>query len=170
MSALTPLGIVHTAISLAAVAAGVVALARHGQIAWGGRSGRVYVIGTLLTCLTGFGIFQHGGFGKPHALGVVTLLVLGFACWAERRQWAGSVARLAAPVAYSTTLFLHMIPAVTETFTRLPAAAPVFSNPEDPALQRVIGIVFVVFAIGLVLQVRQLRRKRTALPRAATAT
>jgi len=24
-------------------------------------------------------IFQHGGFGKPHALGIVTLILLGMA-------------------------------------------------------------------------------------------
>ena len=34
---------------------------------------------TVLTCLTAFGIFQHGGFGKPHALGIVTLILLGMA-------------------------------------------------------------------------------------------
>ena len=32
--------------------------------------------GTVITCLTGFGIFRHGGFGNPHVLGVVTLIVL----------------------------------------------------------------------------------------------
>ena len=69
---LTPLGIVHTAISLVAVAAGLVSLFRYREISPATRAGRAYVIATVLTCLTGFGIFQHGGFGKPHVLGVVT--------------------------------------------------------------------------------------------------
>lgn len=164
MTALTPLGMVHTAISLVAVVAGFMALARHRQIAWSAqRTGRVYVIATLLTGLTGFGIFQHGGFGKPHALGIVTLGVLGFAFWAESRAWASQAARLVAPVAYSTTLFLHMIPGVTETFTRLPAAAPVFASPDDPALQKVIGLVLLVFLAGVALQVRHLRRSGTVM-------
>jgi len=36
-------------------------------------------IATAITSPTGFGIFQHGGFGKPHVLGIVTLLVLAIA-------------------------------------------------------------------------------------------
>ncbi len=34
---------------------------------------------TILTCVTGFGIFQHGGFGKAHMLGIITLVVLAIA-------------------------------------------------------------------------------------------
>ena len=37
--------------------------------------GRIYVIAMVLTCATGFFIFHHGGFGKPHVLGIVTLAV-----------------------------------------------------------------------------------------------
>ena len=70
MFGLTSLGTVHTAISLIAVATGFVALLRDRGIAWQNALGKTYVITTVLTCLTGFGIFQHGGFGKPHALGV----------------------------------------------------------------------------------------------------
>ena len=36
-------------------------------------------IATAITSPTGFGIFQHGGFGEPHVLGIVTLLVLAIA-------------------------------------------------------------------------------------------
>ena len=77
---LTPLGIAHTVISLVAVVAGLIALVRYKEIALSTRTGRVYVVATVLTCLTGFGIFQHGGFGVPHVLGIVTLVVLGTAC------------------------------------------------------------------------------------------
>jgi uncharacterized membrane protein len=70
---------VHTVISLVAVAAGVVALVRYGEINSRITSGRIYLIMTVLTCLTGFFIFQHGGFGKPHALGILTLLVMAIA-------------------------------------------------------------------------------------------
>lgn len=68
---LTPLGIVHTVISLVAVGAGLIALIRDKEIRLATRTGQVYVITTVLTCLTGFGIFRHGGFGPPHMLGIV---------------------------------------------------------------------------------------------------
>ena len=75
MIGLTPLGAVHTAISLVALLAGVIALVRFGQIPAAQGIGKTYIWATVLTCLTGFGIFQHGGFGKAHVLGIVTLLV-----------------------------------------------------------------------------------------------
>jgi uncharacterized membrane protein len=166
MLGLTPLGAIHTAISLVALASGVLALVRHLEISPATWLGRVYVWTTVLTCLTGFGIFQHGGFGKPHALGVVTLLVLALAGLATRRRVFGNVSPYVATVGYSATLFFHMIPGLTETFTRLPLGAPLFSGPEDPALQKAVGACFVLFVAGTTLQVRRLfgLRSQTSMP------
>src|SRR2546422_1696272 len=83
MFGLTPLGTFHTAISLIAVVAGFVALARDKEISTRSAAGSLFFWGTVITCLTGFGIFQHGGFGKPHVLGIVTLIVLGVAVGAR---------------------------------------------------------------------------------------
>src|SRR5207247_1322979 len=84
MFGLTPLGTFHTAISLIAVVAGFIALARDREISTRSAAGAVFFWGTVITCVTGFGIFQHGGFGKPHVLGIVTLIVLGVGVAAER--------------------------------------------------------------------------------------
>jgi hypothetical protein len=65
----------------------------------------------------------------PHALGIVTLLVLGVAAIAPR--WLGRAGRYVETLAYSLTFFFHFIPGTTETFTRLPAGAPLFSGPND---------------------------------------
>lgn len=157
MFGLTTLGIVHTAISLVAVAAGLVAFIRFKQIPPGHTLGKVYIWTTVLTCLTGFGIFQHGGFGKPHVLGILTLAVLALAAVAGRTRLFGRASKYVETVSYSLTFFFHMIPGVTETFTRLPANEPVFSSPEDPALQKLVGAVFVAFLVGAILQVRRLR-------------
>ena len=154
---LTTLGAVHTAISLVAVAAGLVAFIRFKEISPGHTLGKLYIWTTVLTCLTGFGIFQHGGFGKPHVLGIVTLAVLALAAVAGRTALLGRASKYVETVSYSLTFFFHMIPGATETFTRLPAGAPLFSSPEDPALQKVVGVLFVVFLIGATLQVRRLR-------------
>ena len=167
MSALTPLGIVHTAISIVAVGAGVIALLRERQISPANRVGQVYLWATVLTCLTGFGIFQHGGFGKPHALGVLTLLLLALAWALPRLGKVGAPrARLAAAL-WSTTFFLHMIPGVTETFTRLPPDAPLFADADDPALARVIGVLALVAVVLIVLQWRRGASARLAAVGAA---
>ena len=155
---LTSLGIVHTVISLVAVAAGLIALIRDREISTRDWNGKIYVITTVLTCLTGFGIFQHGGFGKPHVLGIITLLVLGIAAVAEKSRFFGRHSRYVAAVSYSATFFFHMIPALTETTTRLPAGAPLVSDRDGPELQTAAGVLFLLLIVGAALQVRMLRK------------
>lgn len=167
MFGLTTLGAIHTAISLVAVVSGAIALIRWREIRAASTLGRVYLITTVLTCLTGFGIFQHGGFGKPHVLGVVTLIVLAIG-WVAGRGVFGRASRYVETACYSTSFFFHMIPGVTETGTRLPQGAPWFASPEDPALARIIGAVALVFLIGLIAQ--WWRLYRGAAPQAATAS
>lgn len=157
MFGLTNLGIVHTLISLVAVAAGLIALARYREITTATALGRVYFWTTILTCLTGFGIFQHGGFGKPHMLGIITLVVIALAWAAEKKALFGKASRYVAVLGYSLTFFFHMIPGFTETSTRLPLDAPLASGPDDPGLQKVIGVVFLVFLAGAFLQFRRIR-------------
>lgn len=162
MFGLTTLGTFHTAISLVAVVAGFVALARYKEISTRSRSGSVFFWGTVITCLTGFGIFQHGGFGNPHVLGIVTLIVLAVAMAAERWAAFGRASRYVRTLGYSLSLFLHFIPATVETLTRLPAGAPYLANADDPKAQPVIGFFFVIFLIGATLQV--LRLQKTSVP------
>jgi uncharacterized membrane protein len=157
MLGLTPLGTFHTAVSLVAVAAGFIALVRDKQISPRNRIGQVYLVTTLITVLTGFGIFQHGGFGKPHALGVVTLVVLGIAALADRTPWFGRAAPYVSIVSYSATFLFHWIPAITETATRLPPGASLAANPDVPGLQAAAGVLVLLFLLGATLQVLRLR-------------
>src|SRR5262245_17113274 len=162
MLGLTSLGVVHTLISLVAVACGAIALVRDKEITPANTLGQTYIWTTVLSCLTGFGIFQHGGFGPPHALGVITLVVLSLALLARKTSVFGRLSRYVEMISYSATAFFHTIPGATETFTRLPVGAPLFSGPEDPTLQKVIGVFFVLFLIGAFLQVRRLRASSSA--------
>jgi uncharacterized membrane protein len=158
MFGLTTLGIIHTAISLVAVGAGITALIRDKEITSRNGVGKLYIWTTVLTCLTGFPIMQHGGFGKAHALGIITLLVLVVAALAGKKKF-GRASRYVEVVSYSATFFFHMIPTFTETATRLPVGAPLASSPEAPGLQAAIGSVFVIFLIGAALQVRRLHAR-----------
>lgn len=129
MLGLTELGVVHTAISLVAVIAGAIELIRSKEISVGRRTGKIYLWSTISTCLTGFGLFQRGGFGIPHALGILTLVILGLAVLSRLTRVFGGASKYIETIGLSTTFFFHMIPGVTETFTRLPIDAPIFSGP-----------------------------------------
>lgn len=163
MLGITPFGQFHTVLALVALAAGLVAFVRFGEIAYASRSGRAYFWFTAATCVTGLFIFNKGGFGPPHVLSIVTLLVLAFAWTAERRS-AGGWLRLAAMVAYTFTYFLHMIPGFTETSTRVPPGQPWASGPEDPNLQLAVGLAFAVFLLGAGYQLWRRRRSRGVQP------
>jgi hypothetical protein len=153
---LTSLGAFHTIISLIAVATGGISLIRDGKISWDNSLGKTFVVTTVIVCLTGFGIFQHSGFGKPHILGIITLVTLGVV-WIASKGTLGKSSPYIERVGYSLIFFFHIVPSVTESATRLPLDAPLASSPEDPRIQMVIGICFVLFLIGAVLQVRKMQ-------------
>lgn len=167
---ISPFGMFHTLLGLAAVVFGFLALFRRGEIAYADRRGRMFVWLTIGTCVTGFFIFRHGGFGKPHMLGILTLVVLAFAYAAERRAAVAVWARYASAAMYTLTLFFHFIPGFTETLIRVPVAAPFASGPDDPKLAAIIGIVFALFLIGMAVQALRIRtRLRTDGGRMAAA-
>jgi uncharacterized membrane protein len=164
MFGLTSLGTLHTAISLMALLAGIVALSRDKAIDSRSVAGQVFIGGTILSCLSGLGIFQHGGFGNPHVVAILTLVVLGVALIAERAVAFGGLSRYVATVGYSFAFFVHFIPGTVETLTRLPAGAPYLADPADPKAQPIIGFFFLLFLVGATLQVRRLRAVPVAAP------
>ena len=164
MLGLTPLGTLHTAISLVAVAAGTIGLIRDGAISPRNALGKTYIVTTILTCLTAFGIFQHGGFGKGHVAAVITLVLLAVATIAGRTRLYGRASPYVETVSYSATFLLHMIPGITETSTRLPPGAPLVANADAPELQVATAVLLVLFLIGATAQVLRLRRAARAAP------
>jgi uncharacterized membrane protein len=157
MFGLTTLGVIHTFIGLIALACGFRALARDRQILLNNRLGQAYLLTTLLTALTSLGIFQHGGFGPPHGLALLTLAALAVGTLAASSALFGAGSRYVQAVAYSATILFHLIPGFTETLTRFPPGAPLASSPEAPVFKLIYGILFVLFLIGLVFQLRWLR-------------
>lgn len=164
MLGLTTLGIIHTVISLVALAAGIVALVRDKEISPRSFVGNLYIWTTVAVCLTGFPITQHGGFGKPHALGIITLVVLVVAAGAGKTAFFGRASRYVETVSYSATFFFHWIPTVVETSTRLPVGPPLVTNRDGPEIQAATGVLFLLFLIGATLQVRRMRAQSRQPP------
>jgi len=158
MLGLTPLGVVHTLVALLAVVCALVSFARHHKIDPRARTGKIYIVATLVTCLTGFGIFQHGGFGDAHVLGIATIVVLGIAIAAGQTRLFGKLSKYIETVSYTTTFFFHLIPAIVETTTRLPADAPLFATAQAPELKAATGLILVSLMIVAGWQVRSITR------------
>ncbi len=158
MFGLTLLGAVHTAFAVVALAAGYAMILRHGRIDGASALGRTYLWCTVITCLTAFGIFRHGGFNVAHTLAIVTLVTLAIVIAAGRTRAFGGLSPYVQTLGYTATLFFHMIPGLNETFTRVPVGAPLFTGPEDPALQKAIGVVLLLFVIGMAAQAWRIRK------------
>src|SRR5664279_2001954 len=108
MFGLNPLGIFHAVLSLVAVTAGLIALLRDGRITSATRAGMIYILTTAITCLTAFGIFRHGGFNRAHALGIITLVVLGIAWTAGHSTLFGRASRYVETIGYSATMLFNL--------------------------------------------------------------
>lgn len=157
MFGLTPLGVIHTLVSLVAIVSGAMALATFGEIRPSSGSGKTYVWATLFTAATGLGIFQHGGFGPPHALSILTLAALAVAWLATSSAMFGKWSRVVQVVSLTTTVLFHLIPGFTESLTRLPLGSPVLPSADAPAFKSIYGALLVLYAIGLTLQLRWLK-------------
>lgn len=157
---LTAFGAIHTVIALAAVVAGIVALLRHCEITTASASGLVFVLLTAVTSITGLFIFRHGGFGPPHQLAILTLIVLAIAWVAEKFGSPAGFAHYVTVLGNSLALFFHLLPGLNETGTRLPLGDPAFTGPEDPTLKALVGAGFLLYLVGAAFQVAGIRKAR----------
>lgn len=156
MLGITPFGLAHTAISIAGLVFGVIALVVHGRISQNTLQGRLFIWLTVASCISGFFIFRTGHFNEAHALGALTLLTLAAAFWLERitfRRWTIYVST----ALYSLALFFHFIPGFTETLTRVPAGSPFAQGPQDPLVKGAIGASFAVYLVVVAIQFLSLR-------------
>ncbi|HYF34836.1 MAG TPA: hypothetical protein VD994_06045, partial [Prosthecobacter sp.] len=104
-----------------------------------------------------------------HVLGIVTLVMLRVGSASGERRF-GAASPYIEAVAFSATFFLHMIPGIVETATRLPVGAPLVPDRESPVLLQAIGVCFAIFLIGVTLQIIRLFRlsRRQTVPPATT--
>jgi len=159
---LSTLGVVHTAISLVPLVAGIVAFARFGAIDPATRVGRVYLGGLVLSVLTSFGLSSTGGFNPGHALGILALLAVGGALLAPRLAFLGRAAPYLATLGLSFSFFLLLVPGTNETLSRLPPSHPLANGPDSTLVKSALAAWLVLFAMGYARQALALRARRQA--------
>jgi len=157
---LSPLGIFHTVISILAIIVAFIALFRDGKIDPANSRGKWYVILTILTCLTSFGIRKTGHFTPAHGLSVLVLVILPVGIYAHRIF--GRYGNAAQIVAMTVTLMLSFVPAITETLTRLPISNPIAASEDAPVVKMSNGILLLVFLLLLAFQLIKLRKTKRA--------
>jgi uncharacterized membrane protein len=167
MLGLTNLGVFHTLVSLVALATGFASFAKMRCIRTQTSLGMTYLVTTAITAATGLGIFEHGGFGKPHVLSILTLITLAIAYAAGKLNAFGDRSTFVEVAAYTLTMLFHFIPGVTETGTRFPRGAPLFANPDVIQLKVIYGFLFLLFLVVVTWQYQWLKTRTIRMRQAS---
>jgi hypothetical protein len=157
---LSILGIIHTAISILAIIVALYALLRDGLIDPKNGSGKLYILLTVLTCVTGLPIMRFGHPTAGHNLAVIILIVLPIAIYAPSMKFLGKSAAYIQVFLMSLTLFFSFIPAIVETLTRVPISRPIADGPNDPLIQKGLLTLVILFTLGVIYQLVKLRSRQ----------
>ena len=157
-SPMTTLGIIHTAISVIPVVAGIYSFSKYGAIVPRSDAGRIYLITIVLSAVTSFGLSSTGGFNAGHAIGILTLLAIAFSFVIGRLGWFGRLNRYLQVLSMTFTYFLLMVPAINETLSRLPPSSPIGNGPDSPPVQTATALWVGVFLIGICWQAWSMHR------------
>jgi len=157
---LSALGVIHTAVSLLPIVAGLYGFVRHRAIDPATRAGRLYLLGLVLSVATSFTVSSTGGLNPGHAFGVIVLLVAFGGVLAARLRFLGRAARYLSTFALSFSFLLSLVPGVNETLTRIPVAHPIASAPMAPVVLQTLLGCFVVFVLGFIAQCWRMRGRR----------
>ena len=158
MPEMIPLGWLHTILGIAAVLSGFYTLIKYRVVSLAHRSGKLYVLLTLIVAGTALGIYNQGGFGIAHNLAVLTLVALAGGVVMEKTRLVGSFSKYCQALCYSSTLLFHMIPAITDFLRRLPVGDPFIDTLEDPLLRQFHLAFLAIFVVGFIAQVLWLRK------------
>ncbi|MCF7751025.1 hypothetical protein KQ945_09735 [Bacillus subtilis subsp. subtilis] len=166
---LSPLGVLHTALSLLPLAAGIYGFIRHRGIDPSTRSGKVYLWGLVLSVLSAFGVSSTGGLNPGHAFGVVILLIAAGGVLVPRLRFLGRLRPYLAAFALSFTFLLSLVPGTNETLTRLPVSHPLAQAPMAPVVLGTLLVWLLLFVVGFALQCWHIRSRSRTAPRLSTA-
>ena len=158
MPEMIPLGWLHTILGIGALMSGFYTLIKYRVVTLAHRSGKLYVLLTLIVAGTALGIYNQGGFGIAHNLAVLTLVALAGGVVMEKTRLFGSLSKYCQALGYSSTLLFHMIPAITDFLRRLPVGDPFIDTLEDPLLRQFHLAFLAIFVVGIIAQVLRLRK------------
>ncbi len=165
MFGISPLGWVHTLGSLPAVPVAAYMLARHGRIVPRSKAGVAYFITMLVGCISIFPI-AHSPVADIIAVVTMVLLFLGYGI--GQTTMFGGATKYIEVITLSITVFLLMLPTVSETLRRVPNGHPIVADLNSPLLKGVQLGLLGALLIGVTAQVLYLRRQTRMTTRSAS--
>jgi hypothetical protein len=156
MFGISPIGWVHTLGSLPAIPLALYMLIRHGRIVPASTSGIIYFISMVIGAATAF-LVAHQPVSYVIGAATIMLLVAGYGV--GRLPGLERTKRFIETICLSLTVFLLMVPTVTETLRRVPDGHPLVTDLKSPLLLGAQGSLLVLLIVGLTAQIVYLRRQ-----------
>ncbi|QEN91015.1 hypothetical protein FZC33_34065 [Labrys sp. KNU-23] len=156
MFGISPIGWVHTLGSLPAIPLALYMFVRHGRIVPWSTAGVAYFVSMLIGAATAFLVAHQP---VSYVIGAVTIILLVAGYGVGLLPGLGRSRRLAETVCLSLTVFLLMVPTVTETLRRVPDGHPLVTDLKSPLLLGAQASLLVLLVIGLAAQIVYLRRQ-----------
>ena len=156
MNSLSTVGWFHTIAGTVAIFIGIYLISKFKVISSKSNLGKVYLLMTAITAATSLMIFNKGGFNLAHLLGVFALLGVFLGLLFEHREFF-SLSKYFQAICYTGTMLCHLIPGISEVFTRFPPSQPIANSIFDPILLASFGIFFLIFLITVFFQIRHLK-------------
>jgi hypothetical protein len=139
--------LVHTIISLVGIATGLIVMSAMWSSNRMPGMTAAFLVTTILTSVTGF-MFPFKAFGPPHAVGIISLIVLVFTLlglytfrlagrWRATYVWTAVFA-----------LYLNVFVLVVQMFLKIPALNQLAPKGNEPPFAITQGIVLVLFALA----------------------
>ena len=162
---ISPLGWLHTLGSLPAIPLAAYMLIKYGRIVPETSAGRAYFWFMLLGVLTVYPI-AHQPISSIIATITLVVLLLGYGI--SRWPTANRFGKYIETISLSISVFLLMVPTVSESLRRLPVGNPLVTDMKDPILLGAQGALLLILIIGIPLQIRALYKRRAVQSKAAT--
>lgn len=150
-AAMSPLTIIHVALSLVGLVAGLIALIGF----YFGRFYRLwtatFLITTIATCLTGF-LFPFNGITPGIVIGIISLIVLAAAILAYRRRWTRTFV-----VACAIAEFFNVLVFIVQSFQKISVLHLYAPNGHEPIIAITQALALVFFIVLATLDIRRRR-------------
>ena len=159
MPEMTLLGWFHTVLGVVALVTAFYTLFKYKMISLSNRSGKLYVLVTIVVAGSALGIYNQGGFGVAHWLAVLTLAAVSGGIIMEKLRLFGRFSIYFQALGYSSTLLFHMIPAITDFLRRLPLGEPFVDSFSDPLVVGFHKLFLLIFVVAMAVQLRWLSKR-----------
>ena len=148
---MSPLVLVHTAISLVGIGTGVVLMKDYWESRRADRLTAWFLATTILTSASGF-LLPAEKFMPSHAVGVLSLLILAACCYARFVKRMAGVWRTGYVLTAVAALYFNVFVLVTQLFLKVPALHAMAPNLNEPPFAIAQAVVLVGYvALGILL-------------------